>query len=190
MLVVSTQVGTRNIENMQRFLDDKRPAIDTAQQTNAKIQEARNGITAVSAKYTALSDGINDRDFWLEFLGMIEGIKPPELLITSIQMKPDGTVQMECEAVLTGPISNFADALKQQKEWIESVNLSSPVTSFSQFIGQEINRFRIDLKVHWKKTRLNAARGPWKAATPTPVPLQVQTPGPGVPGDPSMGGVI
>lgn len=190
MLVVSTQVGTRNIENMQRFLDDKRPAIDTAQQTNARIQEARNGITAVSAKYTALSDGINDRDFWLEFLGMIEGIKPPELLITSIQMKPDGTVTMECEAVLTGPISNFADALKQQKEWIESVNLSSPVTSFSQFIGQEINRFRIDLKVHWKKTRLDPARGPWKAATPTPVPLQQQTPPPGVPGDPSMGGVI
>jgi Tfp pilus assembly PilM family ATPase len=185
MLVVSTQIGSRSMENMTTWLRDNESAINSAQQTKAQLQQARADIEAVSGRYTALSEGINDRSFWLEFMGMIESIKPAEVLITAMHMNPDGTVKLDCEAKPVGAISNFADQLRQQKEWIESVNLSSPVPSFSQFIPDEINKFSIQLKVNWKKTRLDGARGPWNATTPTPEPakaIQYNMPGrPGVP---------
>jgi len=193
MIAVSTQVGQRDISNMKRWLEANQNKIATAAATNAKLKEIRDKRDQLNAKFTALGEAIPDRGFWLDFLAMLENIKPAEVLITTIQMKPDGVVHIECEAENLNSLSDFVKALSKQNDWVAEIlysNVGDPtLIRFSNFVGKQVQTAIIELKVHWKTTRLAPARVTLEPgqmyATPPPTATPQQrpgAPGPGMPG--------
>ncbi|MGC8740236.1 MAG: pilus assembly protein PilM [Candidatus Sumerlaeaceae bacterium] len=190
MIAVSTQVGQRDISNMRRWLDENQMKIQSAAQTKAKLDEARQKRDKVNAKFTALGDGIGDRGFWLEFLGMLQSVKPADVLITSIQMRPDGVVTIECEAENLRSLLDFVKALQTQQEWVKEIinsNVGDPsLVRFSNFVGKQVQTGVITLQVHWKTTRLAPARQTLEPGLmyPTPPPATPAAPRPGPGGVP------
>ncbi|MCX7625228.1 MAG: pilus assembly protein PilM [Candidatus Sumerlaeaceae bacterium] len=200
MITVSTQVGQRDITNMRRWLDENQMKIQTAAQTRAKVDEARQKRDKVNAKFTALGEAFGDRGFWLEFLGMLQNVKPADVLITAIQMKPDGEVTIECEAENLRSLLDFVKSLKAQTEWVKAVvnsNVGDPTrVRFSNFVGKQVQTGTITLQVHWKKTRLAPVRQTLEPGLmyPTPPPATPAQPRPamgagagaGIPGEPAL----
>lgn len=200
MIAVSTQVGQRDITNMRRWLDENQMKIQTAAQTRAKVDEARQKRDKVNAKFTALGEAFGDRGFWLEFLGMLQNVKPADVLITAIQMKPDGEVTIECEAENLRSLLDFVKSLKAQTEWVKAIinsNVGDPSrVRFSNFVGKQVQTGTITLQVHWKKTRLAPVRQTLEPGLmyPTPPPATPAQPRPpvgagagaGIPGEPAL----
>jgi Tfp pilus assembly PilM family ATPase len=186
MIGVSSQVGQRDINNMQQWLKQNETKIETAGATKNTLAELRKERDSVNTKFTSLGEALGDRAFWLDFLGMVQIVKPGDVLITAISMKPDGEVEIRCETEVVGSVSSFAEALKNQKEWIAQVDLTDIQVRFSSFVNKEVNSFRVLAKTHWKQTRLATARvtlAPGLMA-PTPAP----TPAGPVPG--AMPGMV
>lgn len=200
MIAVSTQVGQRDITNMRRWLDENQMKIQTAAQTRAKVDEARQKRDKVNAKFTALGEAFGDRGFWLEFLGMLQNVKPADVLITAIQMKPEGEVTIECEAENLRSLLDFVKSLKAQTEWVKTIinsNVGDPSrVRFSNFVGKQVQTGTITLQVHWKKTRLAPVRQTLEPGLmyPTPPPATPAQPRPamgagagaGIPGEPAL----
>lgn len=182
MIAVSTQVGQRDISNMKRWLEQNQPKIVTAAQTKQKLDEAKQNREKVNAKFTALGDALGDRAFWLEFLGVIQDVKPADVLISSIQMKPDGDVIISCEAENTQSLNDFLRMLKNQQEWIKECSyLTPPQPRFSNFVGKQVSAAVISAKVHWKSTRLAPARVTLEPGLMFPTPPPSPTAGPRMP---------
>ncbi|AXA35939.1 Type IV pilus biogenesis protein PilM [Candidatus Sumerlaea chitinivorans] len=181
MLLVSSQIGQREIANMQQWLEQNRPKIETAASTKKRLDDARQEREKVNAKITAIGEGISDRAFWLEFLGVVQAAKPADVLITSISMKPDGEVTIVCEAESARSLLDFDEALKKQKEWIKDSAIESSQTVFSNAVGKQVTRVRIKLQVHWKTTRLAPSRATLAPGLLYPTPAPTATQGPGGP---------
>ncbi len=192
MIAVSTQVGQRDINNMKRWLEENEAKIQTAAQTKQKIEEARQKREKVNAKFTALGEAIGDRAFWLEFLGMLQRVKPADVLITSLEMRPDGEVRLQCEAENMRSLLDFVKALKAEKEWVKEIVNSTvgdpTLVRISSFVGKQVQTGEVVLRVHWKSTRLAPARVTLEPglmyATPPPATPQQHAPKPGAPGAP------
>ncbi|MBX7246053.1 MAG: class I tRNA ligase family protein, partial [Candidatus Sumerlaeaceae bacterium] len=113
----------------------------------------------VSKKVSAVTQAFGNRAYWLEFLGALQAVKPPDILITSIDMKPDGQVTLTGETEVFGSIAKFADDLAKLKDWVSGKpNLSSPEARFSLFIQKEAQTFQMTLQAKSKETRLAPAR--------------------------------
>lgn len=197
MIVTGTQVGKNSAERMEAWLTSQDAKLRQVTQDGQKLKQAEENRKTVDTKLNALGDSISDRAFWMEFLGVIESAKPPDVLITGINMNPDGSVVLKCETEAVGRIAQFNQALESKKDWIKSYNLIRPVPVLSQFIGREVQSFMLRLEVYWKDTRLAPARQTLlpgvTAPTPTPTPAAVpggMMPGmmPGMPGNPPGAG--
>lgn len=190
MLFVSSQIGDKNLEGMQTWLRDNETKINTVQQTKKQIDDARKKRDDVNKSITSLGQAVGDRSFWLEFLGMIEKEKPADILITSMKMKPDGTIDARCETTVISSIAEFQKRLQEQKSWIQKIDLSQiEGPALSQYINKQVFSFAIHMKVLWKKSRLDAARATLQPGmlTPSPTPVATTPPsfgGPGGPGGP------
>lgn len=186
MLLISTQVGNRRLENMETWLKQNRTKIESAQETEATIKKARDDRIKIDSSLTVLGGAMGERSFWLQFMGMIEGAKPADVVITSFKMKPSGEVEIRGETTVVSSISDFANKLKAQAEWVQNVDLSAIDQGFSQFIGKQVSVFTVKMNALWKKTRLEPARRtlPPGMLTPSPTPTGTPMPqlGPGAPG--------
>ncbi len=159
MIAVSTQIGTREMENMNRWLNENRPKLETRAKTKKEIDEARAARVAIGNQVSALGAAIGDRLYWLEFMGVLEGSKPPDVVLVSVSCKPDGTVNLICETKGLGSVSAFHQELKNQKAWVRSVDISvPPAPAFSALIGEQVFRFGFQMDLLWKQTRLAPAR--------------------------------
>lgn len=182
MVAVSTQIGSKEIENMQNWLNTNQRLIDLNARNTKEIKEAREARQAVADQVNKLGAAIGDRLYWLEFLGVLEGVKPPDVVLTSISCLPDGKVELICETKGLGSVSAFASELKAQKDWVKSVDITiPPQPAFSALIQEEVFRFGLQAELHWKQTRLAPARQTLfpGAMTPTPTPAQPTGPGMG-----------
>ena len=184
MIVAGTQVGKNSSEKMEAWLVSQDTKLRQVAQDQARLKQAEDNRNKVNTKLNALGDAISDRSFWMEFLGVIESAKPPDVLITGINMNPDGTVVLKCETEAVGRIAQFNQALEGKKDWIKSYNLIRPVPVLSQFIGREVQSFMLRLDVYWKDTRLAPARATLMpgVTAPTPTPTPAAVPGGGMPG--------
>jgi hypothetical protein len=179
MIVVSTFLGQADIQNMQKWLEENSGKLQTMQQTKLKLENAKKAREDLNAKFTAIGQAIGDRAYWLEFMGVVEGSKPADVLITSLSMHPDGMVEMNCETEVVGSISAFADVLKTHKDWMRAVDLTSPEPKISLFIQKQVYAFTLRLEAVSKQTRLAPARvtlAPGQM-TATPVPAGGMMPG-------------
>lgn len=159
MIGISTQIGEKEMENMRSWLVANQGKIDAYQQTKLQLDKARAEREAINQQVTAMGSALSDRIFWLEFLGMLETVKPGDILVSSVHMNPDGTVDLIGETIVLGSIAVFAKSLAEQKEWISKAEISIPPTErFSQLIKQPVTQFGLRIETHWKKTRLAPAR--------------------------------
>lgn len=193
MVGFSSQVGKRHIENWQAWLDQNKTRIETANQGKAQLDKARSENSAVDQKVSSLGQGISDRSYWLDFLAMIQSVKPANVLITSVSMSPDGQVMMVCETENMGSIPAFSGELAAQKNWIQSVRLLGTGTAFSRFVSKEVHQFVIQIQTASKVSRLAVARVTLPPGQVTPTPTPQATPssfgggkGPGGPAAPGM----
>jgi Tfp pilus assembly PilM family ATPase len=191
MLAISTQVGQADIENKRAFLDRESGTIQRANQVRAELEKAKQERQAVSDRITLLSKVMGDRAFWLEFLGVLQAAKPADIVIRSLTMRPDGTVELIGETKVLGSISTFQENLIKEKKWIDGKpELSSPRRQFSPLINEEVFAFRMTMKARGKITRLADARQTLLPGLTAPTPAPTVAPMPGmVPGAMPPGGV-
>jgi hypothetical protein len=90
----------------------------------------------------------------------MEGVKPSTILLTSINMNPNGTVDLIGEtAENVGAITQFTQQLNEQKEWIKKCDISIPPQErFSRMINRPVTQFGLHIETNWKQTRLAPAR--------------------------------
>jgi hypothetical protein len=123
-------------------------------------------------------------------MGMLESVKPSTILLTQIDMNPDGTVDLIGEtAENVGSIAQFSRDLAEQKEWVTKCDISRPPQErYSRMINRVVTEFGLHLTTNWKQTRLAPARvtiapGQYTPSnTPTPASPSMGT---GVGGNPA-----
>jgi Tfp pilus assembly PilM family ATPase/Tfp pilus assembly protein PilN len=177
MLGLSTMMGTQEIGNRQKWLTDNQSKIETANSTKASLDKVRGERNAVNDKVTAIGQALNDRTYWLEFLGMMQSVKPSSILITRIEMRPDGVVEIYGETAESyGSIAAFSNDLQSQKAWVKQAEITTPPTeAYSALIGGPVKKFGLTVRTHWKQTRLAPARRTMAPGVFTPTPTPVGT---------------
>lgn len=160
IIAVSYMAGSKEIEDMNRWLAENQGKIETVNRTKAQLDKARNDRKAIDDKVKALGEAMGDRTYWLEFLGMLEGVKPTTILLTSINMNPNGTVDLVGEtAENVGAIATFSRDLGEQKDWVKRCDISLPPQErFSRMINRPVTQFGLHIETNWKQTRLAPAR--------------------------------
>lgn len=179
MIAIGSQTGSNEMSTMKSWLDANQGKLDRVAQDRAQIEKARTERSQINDRITAIGQSLNDRLFWLEFLGMLESVKPPTILVTSISMNPDGKVDLYGEtAESVSSIAAFNDALKEQKEWVSSSNIVyGPADGYSAVIRRPVTKFGLQLQTFWKETRLAAARSTLAPGQYTPTPTPAGQPG-------------
>ena len=189
MLLLGMRAGEGRIGTMSAWLSENQERIPKLQADSARISQAEQARAKVADKLNAIGDAIGDRGFWLEFLGVIEGLKPSKVVVSKVSLLPDGVVSVDFEAEpdFTG-IGGFTRALKEEpvaKEWIDSASVSAGQAFQAASVlqpGRQIQRFNVLMRVHWKETRLAPARATLAPGLTAPTPTPEATPGGMMPG--------
>jgi len=179
MIGVSTQIGKAEMENMSNWVETNRSKIEQVNQTRSRLEKARKERTDVSETITAVGQALNDRTFWLEFMGAVESVKPPNILITRFSMNPDGTADIVGETAdqNVGAIAQFQKQIAEIKEWVRRCEISqAPNPRYSRMINGSVNEFGFKVETHWKPTRLEASRVQLPPGMYTPDPNLLKTP--------------
>jgi Tfp pilus assembly PilM family ATPase len=179
MIFLSTIAGNDQMEAMERWLNSNQSKIDQVNRVRAESEKAQAERAALNAQVNKLGNAVGDRLFWLEFLGVIETAKPPDILITRIAMEPDGRVLLFGEAEVLSSCTNFLKRLQspELKSWISKVTYrQSPKSTISRFIGKEVQSFELEISVVGKESRLAFVRQTFAPGllTPTPTPANMQ----------------
>ena len=197
MLLVGLRVGEGRIGEMRSWLSANEQQIAQYQASSTRLTAAEQARSKVAEKLNVIGNSVGDRAYWLEFLGVLEELKPPQVVVAKVSLLPDGEVILACEAdqVFNGAGFFANERLKEDalaKEWIDpaSVRLSGVRDSAASVLqpGTMVKSFTITLRALWKDTRLVPARatlGPGLTA-PTPTPVGTPAGGPGMFG-PAMG---
>lgn len=194
MIGFSTQIGQQEISNMRTWLTTNQADLTKANTDQGLLSAARAERTSVEEKVDAIGASIGDRDFWLQFMSMIDGIKPAPIVISALQMEPDGTVRLSAE---TDPqnlnsVTMFQASLLDQKDWISSVAFDPPPTdTYSRLASKPVKAFTLKIQTNWKQTRLAPTRATLTPGNWTPEPTATSAAGypmpVGVPGGPAGG---
>ncbi|MEI7635542.1 MAG: pilus assembly protein PilM [bacterium] len=180
MIVMGYLSGMPTISRMTGWLNTHGKDLERISQNRQQLQEAKQGREATNTNVTALAKGIGDRSYWLEFLGVVESVKPPEVFVTRVSLGGDGHAEIDAESDNKGAISMFAEELEKQKDWIAGkTSISAPVLKNSIFLKKPVDGFRITAKTIGKKTRLAPARVPLLPGQLTPTPSPTPQPGGG-----------
>jgi hypothetical protein len=190
MIGFSTQIGQQEISNMRTWLTTNQTKLTQATDDEAKLSQARSQRSSVEEKIDAIGGSIGDRDFWLQFMAMIDGIKPAPIVVSSLQMEPDGTVRLSAETdpQTLNSVSMFQASLLDQKDWIRSVTFDPPPTdTYSRLASKPVKAFTLKIETNWKETRLAPTRatltpGHW---TPEPTSTSPSGYGGGMPAGPN-----
>ena len=188
MLVLGMRAGQGRIGTMSAWLSENQERIPKLQADSNRMLPAEQARAKVADKLNAIGDAVGDRGFWLEFLGVIEGLKPSKVVVSKVSLLPDGVVSVDFEAEpdFTG-IGGFMRALKEEpvaNEWIEPASVSAGQAFQAASVlqpGRQIQRFNVLMRVHWKETRLAPARATLAPGLTAPTPTPEATPG-GMPG--------
>ncbi len=196
MLGLGMRVGEGRIGEMRSWLRANENQIAQYQASDAKLKGAEQARTLVAEQLNVIGDSVGDRAYWLEFLGVLEELKPPQVVVSKVSLMPDGEVILACEADSSFQGAGFFnEKLKEDpiaKEWIDSdsVRLSEVRDSAASVLqpGTMVKSFTIRMKALWKETRLVPARATLSPGLTAPTPTPVGTPegGPGMFG-PAMG---
>jgi len=183
---LSTQLGTSQISGMRQWIATNQDKLNKADQDQQALSAARGERTAVAGKITAIGQALGDRDFWLQFMSALEGMKPAGIAFTYLGMNPDGKLVINGRSQSDAVLTQFLTALNSNPDWITPGTVSAgsqrganPAAGAAEVV------FTILADVGWKNTRLAPARvtltpGHW---TPTPVSTQQTFM------DPAMGGM-
>jgi len=172
-VIMSYLSGMPTINRLSGWLSTHNTKLTQINQTRQDLQQAKERRDATNTNVTALAKGIGDRSYWLEFLGVVDSVKPADVFITRVSMGGDGNVEIDAESDNKGAINLFAEELEKQKAWINGkTSISGPNPTNSKFLNKQVDAFRIIAKTVGKKTRLAPARVPLLPGqlTPTPSP--------------------
>jgi len=196
MLVLGMRVGEGRIGEMRNWLRANEQQISQYMASDAKLKAADQARAVVAEKLNVIGDSVGDRAYWLEFLGVLEELKPPQVVVAKVSLMPDGEVILACEADTSFQGAGFFnEKLKEDpmaREWIDSdsVRLSEVRDSAASVLqpGTMVKSFTIRMNALWKDTRLIPARATLSPGLTAPTPTPVGTPagGPGMFG-PAMG---
>lgn len=173
MIALSTRVGGREMANMDSWLDNNGKKIAAAVNTQQQIDKVKADRIAVSDKVTALGNVVGDRLFWQEFLGMLESVKPPGVVLVRVTGGPDGNVTLDCETDPQGrgQINSMMDELVKRKDWVRTAERLLPQPGFSETNrAKQVLKFNVKIELGWKKTRLASLRIPLDPGLLTPTP--------------------
>jgi Tfp pilus assembly PilM family ATPase len=190
LIFLASMAGSDQMDAMERWLNQNDSKIEQVNRVRQESEKATADRTALNTQVNKLGDAVGDRLFWLEFLGAVESAKPPDILITRIGMEPSGRVMLTGETEVLSSFRNFIDRLKSPDlaSWISKVDtLQVPTATISRFMGKEVQRFELDIRVTGKESRLAFVRQTFAPGmlTPTPTPQGQQAVRPGGAGAPS-----
>lgn len=181
MVFLSTMVGSDQMDSMERWLSQNSLQIQQVNQVRTQAEAATAERAALNDQVNRLGDAVGDRLFWLEFLGAIETAKPPDVLITRINMNPDGKVTLVGETETFGSINNFLARLQgpELREWVSSVNtITNPREILSLLMQRRVTEFQFEIAVKNRESRLNFVRQTFGPGMITPSPTPAGTPAP------------
>jgi Tfp pilus assembly PilM family ATPase len=187
MTFFSAEIATSSVSRYRREIDRHQSEIAQAKPIQERKSKADVERKAIAEKLDPLARQILPRDYWLEFLTLIQLVKPPEVLITEVRCQPEywdptrTVVWIKAESEQQGAITQFVRGLKETKDRVIDANIVSAAEQNEQspfWDGKTVARFsvRVDVQRPDKKplTRL---------APPTPEP----TPEEAAPGTMPMG---
>lgn len=174
LIGLSAMIGTSEISNMRNWLNSNQDELAQASSDQQLLSAARGERQAVESQVTAVGQALGDRDFWLEFMSALEGMKPAGVAFDALEMQPDGKLRITGKAQSQSAYVAFLNGMKLQPDWIkpETVQLTNAGTAANTQAGAAQQTFIVIAEVAWKQTRLAPARvtltpGHW---TPTPAP--------------------
>ncbi|MBI1291246.1 type IV pilus assembly protein PilM [bacterium] len=100
---------TREAENIQKDVDKRRGDVEN-------FDQAQQFHVDTAKDFENLSKMYGQRSYWIDFLGGLAKIKPPEVLITDVQMDHDGAVVIEGFSQVQVSAAYFRDALNKAFE--------------------------------------------------------------------------
>lgn len=168
-LLGSTEVGA-----MKSWLASTSAVRSQAQADQMRLSQARAARQQVESQVNAIGEALGDRAYWVEFLGVLQSLKPAEVTFSRMDLQPDGTILLQGTSTNLKSLVDMVQAMNHTPEWVkpESAQLLEQTNRAAG--GATVIAFRAQADSVWKKTRLAPARvtltpGHW---TPTPEPTQ------------------
>jgi len=175
IIALSTVMGNAQIGGMQGWMSANAGMLQQAQTDQQLLAAARSDRQQVQGKITAIGQALGDRSYWLEFMGVLESMKPAGVMFTNMELQPDGTIKLTGAAQNRQNYLDLIDAMKNAPDWVkaDSVQLVPLGNMANPAAQQAQSRFLITADSVWKRTRLAPARvtltpGQWTPAPATP----------------------
>jgi len=157
-----------------------------------RIKEATKTQDELSGNFEKLAKGLtNERDYplrrWLDILKS----KPPDVLISSLMIFPNGKIQIEgfvedMSSAVTFT-SNLNSELLEKNNMLEGkgARLSNIKTEYNDLFEKDVNKFTINMKIKGRYSRVTP-EVPATSAEPTPRARRRPVYGRGMPGGAMM----
>jgi type IV pilus assembly protein PilM len=100
---------SREAENLQKDVEKRRGDVET-------FDQAQLFHTETAKDFENLAKMYGQRSYWVEFLGELAKVKPPEVLLTDVQMDHDGAVTIEGFSQVQVSAAYFRDAINKAFE--------------------------------------------------------------------------
>lgn len=171
---LSTILGTTEISAMRSWLSSNSSTLQQATQDQQALGTARSERQTVESNISAIGTALGDRAYWVEFMAILESMKPAGVTFTQMELQPDGKIILFGVADVQQNYLDMLDAMKNAPDWIkpDSPQLTNAGPMADPVTRQTKSGFGISAESVWKRTRLEPARvtmtpGQW---TPTPAP--------------------
>ncbi|HUT24541.1 MAG TPA: pilus assembly protein PilM [Sumerlaeia bacterium] len=189
MIFFSAEIATSSVSRYRRQIDEYQSLVTQAKPIQERKSKADVERKAIVEKLDPLARQILPRDYWLEFLSLIQMVKPPEVLITEVRCQPEywdptrTVVWIKAESEQQGAITQFVRGLKETKDRVIDAKLVSSAEPNEQspfWVGKTVARFSVGFDVQ---------RGDKKPLTRLAPPTPEPTPEEAAPGVMGVGGM-
>jgi Tfp pilus assembly PilM family ATPase/Tfp pilus assembly protein PilN len=174
---LSTLLGTTEISAMRGWLTSNTETLSLAQNDQQQLSTARAARQSVESKITAIGQALGDRAYWLEFMGVLESMKPAGVTFSSMELQPDGNILLSGTAQSNRSYLDMLDAMNNAPDWVKPGSAQIIQQGAAAAGASTVASFVIGAESVWKKTRLEPARASLTPGHWTPTPAPTGTPG-------------
>ncbi len=111
MVILASQSGSKYIAEYQKEKSSFEGQMDQLRDRVTAVNDVQQDHRQLVLKYEDLAKAFGQRDYWLQFVGRLASLKPPEVLLEDVQMEHDGSVLITARSEVQVSAADFIDQL-------------------------------------------------------------------------------
>lgn len=182
MVFFGSQLGETSMQTYRTQIDQFERAIRSGQPRQKKFDQANLQRAIVENQIELLSAQLTDRDYVLDLLLAVEGVRPATVLVTYLSYEPDytnpllGNLSVYGEALSQPAATTFVRGLQENEEFVANAQMKNTRPNVqSQHFKEQVFQFMVQAQVKKPDGKpLTRVEQRPRVDVPTPVPESVR----------------